>query len=42
MRQGGRIAPESTSYSSILVFDKGAFGVTTVAEEGKDTNKRLF
>lgn len=35
----GRVAPESTSYSSTPAFAKGAFGVTTVAEEGKDTNR---
>lgn len=38
---GGRAAPESTFYSSIPAFAKEAFSVTTVAEEGKDTHKKL-
>lgn len=38
---GGRAAPESTFYSSVPAFAKETFSVTTVAEKGKDTHKKL-
>lgn len=38
---GGRAAPESTFYSSVPAFAKEASSVTTVAEKGKDTHKKL-